>query len=148
MKEETELKFVILSSGAYSDYSPNYYVGRDEITQEELDKKGVEIGDLLLIEWQNVKEVPHVHVKDIFGETCDVTSKKWNRNCPDFDKVDENGKRTWKGKIDSKWTPLMEEWLTSKGFSIVPDDIPEINTYYDIPVSVNKGTLPAPSERG
>lgn len=41
--------FVILSQGAYSDYSPEYFMGDVEITNKEFQLKGLEIGDRLTL---------------------------------------------------------------------------------------------------
>lgn len=137
MKTETEMKFVILSSGSYSDYYPTYYMGTVEITQEDLDQKGTEIGDMLLAEWNAVRRVHHVHEITWREETCDVTASRYSSVCPEFDEVDESGKKISKSSIDKKWNPLMEEWLDEKGYKKLPEKIPEINIYYDIPISKN-----------
>lgn len=137
MENETELKFVNLSSGAYSDYDATYYIGNVEITQKELDKKGTEIGDILLAEWNGLPEKKHEHVAH-WGDypTCKEWNERWGHLCPETEKyIVETGKVASKGNIDGKWKPLMEEWLSGKGYKKFPEEIPEINIYYDIPIS-------------
>ena len=88
--------YVILSEGAYSDYDPKYFCGREPITQAELDMKGREIGDAL-----------HATKQE------------------DQDSYD----------LRELWFEKMRAWLSTKGYEELPKEIPEINVYYDIPVS-------------
>jgi hypothetical protein len=45
------MEYLILSVGAYSDYSPTYFVGGKKITQKELTNKAEEIGTKMWNEW-------------------------------------------------------------------------------------------------
>ena len=59
MKNTNRMKkehYVILSNGEYSDYSPTYFRGEREITQNELDEQGVRIGDECMDWYENLPE--------------------------------------------------------------------------------------------
>ena len=117
--------FVILSTGAYSDYCPIYYIGDEEITKTELLDMGREIGDLLLNKYNELPEREH---KKIY----DWDDQKTERYNP------ETGKTVRRPSKD-EWFILMEEWLIAcEKYKRLPENIPEINCYYDFPSSQNK----------
>ncbi len=53
-KESMKEFYLKLSEGEYSSYSPDYYVGNNEITQKELDEKGKTVGDEVIKEYKDV----------------------------------------------------------------------------------------------
>ncbi len=117
--------FAILSEGSYSDYSPRYYIGDYALTNDEFQKKGKEIGDLVIREFESYPERPHV----CRSEWCcslysSAETEKYDPSTNDrVYRVDEE-----------KWTKLMEEWLSALGFERLPEGIPEINIEYsDVP---------------
>lgn len=109
--------FVILSEGAYSDYSPRYFIGNRKITKEELYKKGEEIGDILELWKENLPFATKIGYEQY---KYDIKEDRIVFNC------------------DDKWFSEMVKWLDGEGFKDLPDDIPEINIYYDMPTSKNK----------
>lgn len=114
--------FIILSAGAYSDYEKTYYMGDREITEEELYKKGEQVGDLLLKEYN---EYPARIIKNSWGDDVKELYNPENNetvNIPYY----------------TDWIKLMEEWLKKEGYTKLPTDVPEINCYYDFPTSNNK----------
>ena len=110
--------FVILSTGAYSEYSPCYYGGEEEITQEEMDFKAREIGDKLIKEYN---ELPERKVEKIYSWQNET--EKFN---PETNKTVYPPKDYIFNEIFSKW--LIEE----KGYEELVN-IPEVNVYYDLP---------------
>jgi len=121
---ENEKYFVILSSGAYSDYSPNYYMGEVEITDKEFDRKGIEVGDKLIEEYLLLPERP--------------STSKWSWEENKTERYDEKGEVIYPPG-DAEFEKIMEKWLLEeKGYEKLPEDIPEINcAYSDIPNSKN-----------
>lgn len=116
------MNYVILSSGAYSDYDPNYYVGEKEVTQAELTAKSLEIGDEM---WAWFEALPEKEGKNWKGEP--VMEK--------YDPSDLEKYISSSGPIGEDFTKKMEEWLFSEGYTKVPDGLPEVNVYYDVPRS-------------
>lgn len=118
--------YLILSQGCYSDYSPRYFVGSVEVTQEEYDKKGREVGDMVIKKFQELPERKHV---------CEVS---WCGYCiggkPRMEKYDPTTNKMVYIPSYDEWQTVMIEWLTSLGFTELPDNIPEINIdYSDLP---------------
>lgn len=113
--------YVILSSGAYSDYSPIYFVGDKEITQEQLKNKSEEIGTQMWNEWI---AIPTRRQKSYWNDT--EIDKKYDP---------ENPKRyiSDSGPDEDEFMEEMKEWLKTEGFEELPLNIPEINVYYDVP---------------
>ena len=111
--------FVILSEGAYSDYSPDYYIGYIEITQEELSEKGKEVGRFLMEQY------------NLLPERKSTSVYEWDKD--KMEKYDVNTDKTIFVPSDRDWQPIMEQWLFEKGYEKLPDNIPEINIYYDLP---------------
>jgi len=111
--------FVILSEGSYSDYSPTYFMGDIKITQKELDKRGKEIGDIVL-EWY--KKLP---------ERVEENGYKLNDN--GMEKYNTETKETiYSSDMEEKWTTRMKIWLkVDKKYKELSDNIPEININYD-----------------
>lgn len=108
-----EAYYVILSSGAYSDYSPVYFVGPTKVTQEELKTKSLEIGDAM---WAYFESLPERNGE--FGShRYDPETNDYVGICPD----------------EGEFIEKMSEWLYSIGYQKLPSDIPEINVYYDVP---------------
>lgn len=110
--------FVILSVGAYSDYSPDYYVGDEQITQEKMDFKAREIGDKLIKEYN---ELPTREIK--------------NREPWDYRKNEKFNPETNKTVYEPSqydFIKVFEEWLLEKGYKKL-ENIPEVNVYYDLP---------------
>ena len=121
MKKE---HYVILSNGEYSDYSPTYFRGEREITQNELDEQGVRIGDECMDWYENL---PERTILDWRGEPERV------RHDPE---TDEN---IWSHDLSDQWFARMKNWIIAQGYEQFPEDIPEINvSYSDIPTSQNK----------
>lgn len=114
--------FIILSSGAYSDYDTTYYMGDREMSKKELYKKGEEIGDLLLKEYN---KYPKRTVKNYWGKDVEEAYNP------------ENNEAVYEPD-NIQWAKLMEKWLKEEGFIEVSSDVPEINCYYDFPTSNNK----------
>lgn len=115
------MNYVILSQGAYSDYSPDYYVGEQLITQEDLDKKGREVGDMILAEYEANPERPH------------ISEYSWDREITERYNPD-TGERVTTYEHGDKWIEHMITWLNSLGFTKLPSAIPEININYgDMP---------------
>lgn len=100
---EQEQHYVILSSGAYSDYFPIYFVGTTKVSQEVLEAKSLEIGDAMWVAFEAGEKEP------------------WQYR-PDED----------------SFIKRMSDWLYSLGYTKLPDKIPEINVYYDVPRSKEK----------
>ena len=111
--------YVILSVGAYSDYSPQYFVGETEITQEELTKKSLEIGDEM---WKVWEELPEKERRDWRGEMV-------------MGKYDPENPKKYMGNSprNEDFIEKMTEWLYSIGYTEIPNGLPEINVYYDVP---------------
>lgn len=122
--------FVILSEGAYSEYSPEYWMGDIEITQEEFDKKGKEIGDLVIEEFNKLPARKH---------TCDRGNREYCFHYYSYDngyvRFDPLTNKEYSRPPQSRWQEKIEAWLTEKGYSKLPCDIPEINCHYDFPFS-------------
>jgi hypothetical protein len=123
--------YLILSEGAYSDYSPTYYVGDKEITYSEFKKKGEEIGDLLLSKFDNLPTREHNRIKcEKYYDgrikcTHEELEKYWEESLEKAHRYD----------LKSMWMKEMEKWIFENGFEELPSDIPEINIYYDVPTS-------------
>lgn len=117
--------YAILSQGCYSDYSPTYYIGDYHLTDDEFQKKGKEFGDLVISEFENYPERPHVCP----NSWCCSSLRKIKT-----EKYDPATNNTVYRVSDEKWMSLMEEWLFSLGFENLPENIPEINLVYsDVP---------------
>jgi len=111
--------FVILSTGAYSEYNPRYYYGLFPITQEELDKKGKEIGDIVIKEFLELPEVEVEMGRVVYTVRQDKNGQKISS--PDY----------------CRWFDLMELWLLGEmDYEKVPEGIPEVNVYYDVPSNI------------
>uniref|UniRef100_A0A6M3MEX6 Uncharacterized protein n=1 Tax=viral metagenome TaxID=1070528 RepID=A0A6M3MEX6_9ZZZZ len=105
------MEFVILSSGAYSDYDPIYYYGGRKVEERELKEVGRRMGDELL-EW--FEGLPNNKV----GESYD----------PDTGEIVDSH------RLGEKWFKKMEVWLIDNKYKRVPDGIPELNaSYSDFP---------------
>ncbi len=116
-----EKYYLILSEGAYSDYSPTYYVGDKLITQEEFDVKGREVGDEVE-SW--FATLPEKEFKDWRGELA--TSK--------YDPATDEKLNSY--SLASIWNDKMATWIKEQGFVELPENIPEINvSYSEIPTS-------------
>lgn len=114
--------FVILSQGAYSDYDPEYYYGDREITQEELNKKSIEVGDSFMKEYLGFPERESTSKWAITGD-----KEKYNP---------KTGEVVYQPS-ESEYLEIMGKWLENEmGYEKVGDS-PEINVYYDIPTSKN-----------
>jgi hypothetical protein len=105
--------YIILSEGAYSDYSPKYYVGDAKITQDELDTKARAIGDEIVLDFQKLPIVDGIRRK-ADGEEYAYSSD-----------------------MASKFFDCMEKWFFSLGFEKIPSNLPEINVAYsEIPTNL------------
>jgi hypothetical protein len=121
------MNYVILSDGAYSDYEATHYCGEREITQEEFNKKGEEIGDIIL-DW--AESLPTRKAEVVYSSNKGVETYN-----------PEDGKKVYTSDLSRKWKNKMIEWLSSQGYQEIPDNIPEINIYYsEIPNSKNRKT--------
>jgi len=109
--------FVILSQGEYSDYCPEYFMGDREITEEELNKKGREVGDYLISEYEKLPQ------------RKDTSGYSWNEG-----KTERYDAKTGKVVYSpgfKHWYPIMEKWLLEEmGFEKLPGGIPEVNVAY------------------
>lgn len=105
--------FVILSSGAYSDYKATWYMGDKKITQEEIDKKGVELGDAI-VEWY---------------ELLPEKENERGRKCKYDGDMD-----IWPYKLEYIWRSRMEEWLKNQGYQEIQSSA-EVNIDYDLPTN-------------
>ena len=114
------MNYLILSSGAYSDYSPTYFAGEKEITQAELTAKSLEISDKQWSEWEALPEIEAINWKN------KPIMTKYNPDQPKI-YVSDNGPDS--GVFIEK----MSEWLKTEGYEPVPNGLPEINVYYDLP---------------
>ena len=109
--------FVILSDREYSDYDPIYFMGDNQITKKELNKKGREVGDLVLNEFEKLPKRKSTSPWEGETESYNPETEKTVYS-PDF----------------GKWYLIMEKWIEQKGFKKLPENIPEINVAYsDIP---------------
>ena len=124
LKEKEMKYYLILSSGAYSDYSPIYFVGEKEITQDELQQKAYEIGNKMWEWFENLPEKESVSSWD--GHT--FMSK--------YDPENPN-KYISNGPDDDEFIEKMTEWLSIQGYEPIPRGLPEINVYYDVPRTPN-----------
>lgn len=116
--------FVILSEGEYSDYTPTYYIGDVEITQEEFDKKALELGDKLIEQYELLPDRPYIPKYNFETQT----SEKYNPE------TNERVRRPW----GSDFIKVMEKWLIEeKGYEKLPTEIAEIRCEYDFPTSKN-----------
>lgn len=121
--------YLILSEGAYSDYSPTYYSGNTEITQEEFDKKGKEIGDFLIDKLAKCPTRIHDKIKcakEYWPHVCnhEETEVYW----------EDTGEKAHSYELAPMWFKQMENWIKENGFEELPKDIPEINvSYSEIP---------------
>jgi len=123
--------YLILSEGAYSDYSPIYFSGSKEITQKEFDKKGEEVGDKLFAWFDTLPE--REHKTGLYHNTHYSSCKPTEKYYP------ETGEMAYSGGLAEKWFKEMEKWILSQGFERLPEEIPEINVgYSDIPNSKNR----------
>lgn len=119
--------YLILSEGAYSDYSPIYYVGDKEITYNEFLKKGKEIGDEVINEWESLPERPHI-CKDNY--CCVYTALGKPKKTEKYDPNDLKRYISNSGPMSNDWFDKMEKWIFSQGFKKIPDNIPELNSSY------------------
>lgn len=105
--------YVTLSSGCYSDYSADHFVGEQFISQEDFTAKGVEFGDQIVLWWS----------------TLERTGTRGER-------IDENGVRVWRhNEFTRRWRKRMEAWLAEMGYKPVELGA-EINIdYSDIPTT-------------
>lgn len=121
--------YLILSNGAYSDYSPTYYIGNKEITKEEFTKKGKEVGDSLYKKLSECQRRTHDRIKcakEYWRGICghEETELYW----PD------TLEKAHSYQLSSTWFKEMEKWIKENGFEELPQDIPEINvSYSEIP---------------
>jgi len=114
--------YLILSAGAYSDYSPTYFVGDREITQEEYKKKGEELGDIVIEQWENAPTRPHV----CNGEYC-----CWKSDKDLYEKYNPvTGERYYSSPNSGEWFKLVREWILAQGYEELPENIPELNSSY------------------
>jgi hypothetical protein len=121
--------YLILSDGEYSDYSPTYYVGSKEITQDELDKKGKEVGNSLYTKLAECPTRAHDKVK------C---AKSYWRGVCDHEETEpywpDTLEKAHPYQLGGMWFKEMEKWIKENGFEELPKDIPEINvSYSEIP---------------
>lgn len=121
--------YVILSKGAYSDYSPEYFVGPREITQAEFSEKAQKTGDFVIEEFTSLPERKHEHTSDFCCKRTQYgpTEKYWP----------ESGRTAYRPD-GSRFMELMRAWIKQEGFVELPDGIPEINVEYsDFPTTKN-----------
>lgn len=116
--------FVILSQGAYSDYSPTYYMGPNPLSKEELDELGKKIGDECIRNWRELPEREHVHSDWCFGRCPKYERYNPIEDCNVSSPFDNYG-------MTPSWHTRMEEELTKLGFTKLPEEIPEINVLYN-----------------
>ena len=115
------MNYVKLSEGEYSGYSPDYYGGKVAITQEELDEQGKIVGDKIIAEYE---AYPEREYKPQYSWQHQTTEK--------YDPITNKSVYTY--DHGEKWKLEMEKWLTEKGYTKLPNDLPEINIHYsDIP---------------
>lgn len=123
--------YVILSEGAYSDYSPQYFVGEREITKEELDARGAIVGDAVILEWENAPIRAHIHRNKYcctWQFSPKILEEKYNP---------ETGEAYGSYPTAQRWLELMSMWLVNEGYQRLPEEIPEINTSYsDFPSTI------------
>ena len=107
--------YVILSTGSYSDYDPQYFVGeKREITQEELDEAGRRVGD------------------EIYDWYDKLPKRKSTDGLVKYDPDTE--KRVYEySSLKKIWFSKMKIWLEDNGFEQAPENIPEININFDLP---------------
>jgi len=124
------MNYIILSEGAYSDYSPTYYVGERLITQEEMDKKSIEIGDKLYAEFDALPTRKH---EPCFNGEHFSYCKPMEKYYPD------TGERAYSGDLAPKFFKQMAEWLKEQGYLEISEPTAEINiSYSEIPTSKDK----------
>lgn len=122
--------YIILSTGSYSDYEAQYYCGDIKITQDELDKKAKETTKEMLdlldsLPLRKVELCQEQHSHEFY---CKTNPNETERYFP------ETGEIAHSFSLFHKWQEKMIQWLKEKGFEKLPEDIPEINTYYfDMP---------------
>lgn len=113
--------FVILSQGAYSDYCPNYYYGDNEITKEQFNKKGEEVGDKLIEEYLSLPE------------RKDTSGRYWNDG--EKERFNPITNKTVYKPNSRIFIEIMEKWLIEEMNYKKVEECPEINCCYDIPTS-------------
>jgi len=123
--------YLILSDGCYSDYSPTYYTGDKEITQEEFDAKGKEIGDSLYDKLSKCKTRVH--------DRKECSKTHWRGVCNHEETElywDDTLKKASSSQLSGMWFKEMEKWIIEQGFEELPKNIPETNVAYsEIPHS-------------
>lgn len=119
-----KIHFIILSTGAYSDYEPKYYMGYTQITQKELDEKSVEIGNAMYEKWLALPE------------RKSTSNFEWEKD--KMERYDPETNETVYSPFENDYILILEKWLLEEmGYEKLPDDIPEINTYDKIPNSLD-----------
>lgn len=115
--------YLILSSGSYSDYEPTYFVGEKVITQEELTAKAEEIGTKMWNEWVQYP--------------TRTQRENWSNRIIEqkYDPLEPEKYISNSGPDDDEFIKKLTEWLATQGYEQVPDNLPEINVYYDVPGS-------------
>lgn len=115
--------YLILSEGAYSDYSPEYFIGEKEVTKEVFEAKGREVGDRVIQEHEDAPVRPHV-----CGKYCYHSSFSPKPETEKFNP--DTGESLYFHAKAGDWMSYMREWVLEQGFEPLPEDIPEINTAY------------------
>jgi hypothetical protein len=124
---EDKVYYLILSEGSYSDYSPTYFVGRKEVTQEQLDEVSKQVGDRVIAEFEELPEAEYVCDCLLGGEHWNWCKYKIGTTVKLKD-----GKQVSQPDVKD-WFDYMHKWLEENGFVELPPDIPEVNTNYSIP---------------
>lgn len=123
-----ENNYVILSNGAYSNYDPIYFCGGELLSQDELDTKGREVGDIVSDIFNNLPVRKHENEK--YHEVCYSTCEKYEKYWP------LTNEAAYSSDLSNLWFKEMETWLVSIGYKRIPKNIPEINvSYSEIPIS-------------
>ncbi len=117
----TEMNYLILSTGEYSDYHATWYAGEKRISDKEFQEVGIRFGDEI-VDW-----FYGLHEKTVEGKYGQQVFR-----------VKEDGEEINQYMLTDIWEEKMVGWLKDNGYSMI-EASGEINTgYSDIPTSKNK----------
>lgn len=126
---EEKVYYLILSRGCYSDYSPDYYYGKFEITQKQLDERAKEVCIEVYKKYDSLPLRKKISCKYYHEHASYCSDGKEDEKF-----IPETGKSFSPYKIEDWFWEDMKTWVKEQGFEELPKEIPEINIEFsDLP---------------